>query len=177
MSSRDGAMSRLAAMRSITGSRTTTSGVLLMKPESAIAAAVVFIALVAAALWAGRADMRLLSEIYLYLALATLWNLLAGYTGLVSVGQQAFVGFGGYSLFALAIFAGAPPLREIEIDFKRWESAANGHHQRIREILFREYEDRKRQLDRRYAERIEAAEQEERKRRLEAIALTDAPKA
>ena len=36
-----------------------------------------------------------------YLALAQLWNLLAGYAGLVSVGQQAFVGLGAYTLFYL----------------------------------------------------------------------------
>ena len=35
------------------------------------------------------------------LALAQLWNLLAGYAGLVSVGQQAYVGLGGYMLFYL----------------------------------------------------------------------------
>jgi branched-chain amino acid transport system permease protein len=65
--------------------------------------------------WVGRADMRLLSEIFTYLALASLWNLLAGFTGLVSVGQQAFVGFGGYMLFALAIFAGFHPLLAIPV--------------------------------------------------------------
>ena len=37
------------------------------------------------------------------LALAQCWNLLAGYAGLVSVGQQAFVGLGGYVLFALTL--------------------------------------------------------------------------
>ena len=37
-------------------------------------------------------NMRLVSEMAYYLALAQLWNLLAGYAGLVSVGQQAFVG-------------------------------------------------------------------------------------
>jgi branched-chain amino acid transport system permease protein len=37
-----------------------------------------------------------------YLALAQLWNLLAGYAGLVSVGQQAFVGLGAYAMFYLA---------------------------------------------------------------------------
>ncbi|MEM9221165.1 MAG: branched-chain amino acid ABC transporter permease [Pseudomonadota bacterium] len=66
--------------------------------------------LAAAPWWAGRADMRLLGEIYLYLSLACLWNLMAGYAGLVSVGQQAFVGFGGYMLFALTMFAGLPPV-------------------------------------------------------------------
>lgn len=68
------------------------------------------ITLVAAPWWAGRADMRLMSELLLYMSLASLWNLLAGYAGLVSVGQQAFVGFGGYMLFALTIFGGLHPL-------------------------------------------------------------------
>jgi len=76
---------------------------------------VLLAALISAPWWAGRADMRLLSEIYLYLALATLWNLLAGYAGLVSVGQQAFVGFGGYLLFALAIFGGMSPLMAVPV--------------------------------------------------------------
>ena len=72
--------------------------------------AVLIVALLAAPWWAGRADLRLLSEIYLYLTLACLWNLMAGYAGLVSVGQQAYVGFGGYMLFALTMFAGLPPV-------------------------------------------------------------------
>ena len=63
-----------------------------------------------APLWAGRDGLRLLGEISAYVALASLWNLLAGYAGLVSVGQQAFVGLGGYVLFGLAILAGVPPL-------------------------------------------------------------------
>jgi branched-chain amino acid transport system permease protein len=71
---------------------------------------VIIAALIAAPWWAGRANMRLLGEVYAFLALASLWNLLAGFTGLVSVGQQAFVGLGGYALFAAAIFFGVPPL-------------------------------------------------------------------
>jgi len=67
-------------------------------------------ALVSAPYWAGRADIRLLGELYLYLSLACLWNLMAGYAGLVSVGQQAYVGFGGYMLFALTMFAGWHPI-------------------------------------------------------------------
>ncbi|MDP2780601.1 branched-chain amino acid ABC transporter permease [Devosia sp.] len=73
------------------------------------------LALLAAPYWAGRADMRLLSEIYLYLALACLWNILAGYAGLVSVGQHAYVGLGGYMLFALAMFGGINPLVAIPL--------------------------------------------------------------
>lgn len=75
----------------------------------------VLVALAAAPYWAGRADLRLLGEIYLYLALACLWNVLAGYAGLVSVGQQAYVGLGGYMLFALAMFAGLNPLLAIPL--------------------------------------------------------------
>ena len=74
------------------------------------ALAAVIGALAAAPWWAGRDDLHLLGEIFAYVALASLWNLLAGYAGLVSVGQQAFVGLGGYVLFGLAILAGVSPL-------------------------------------------------------------------
>jgi len=72
-------------------------------------------ALIAAPWWADRASLRLLSEIYAYVALASLWNLLAGYAGLVSVGQQAYVGLGAYVLFGLAMLAGVHPLAAIPI--------------------------------------------------------------
>jgi branched-chain amino acid transport system permease protein len=68
------------------------------------------VALAAAPWWADRADLRLLSEIYAYVALASLWNVLAGYAGLVSVGQQAYVGLGAYLLFGLASLADVNPL-------------------------------------------------------------------
>ena len=82
---------------------------------SMVIMAIVVVALLTVPLWAGRGDMRMLSEIFLYLTLASLWNLLAGYAGLVSVGQQAFVGLGGYCLFALAIFGGIHPLAALPI--------------------------------------------------------------
>src|SRR5437899_3113679 len=59
--------------------------------------------------------LRLLSEIYAYVALASLWNLLAGYAGLVSVGQQAYVGLGGYVLFASTILGGLHPLLAVPV--------------------------------------------------------------
>src|SRR5262249_21420803 len=71
--------------------------------------------LAAAPWWGGRDDLRLLAEIYAYVALASLWNLLAGYAGLVSVGQQAYVGFGAYMLFGLAILAGVSPIWAIPL--------------------------------------------------------------
>lgn len=59
---------------------------------------------------AGRHFLQDLIFIFYMLALAQCWNLLAGYAGLVSVGQQAFVGLGGYLLFALTLMAGIDPL-------------------------------------------------------------------
>lgn len=73
-----------------------------------LAGLLLLVALIAAPWWAGRAALRLMGEMALYMALATLWNLLAGYAGLVSVGQQAFVGLGGYLLFALTMLLGLP---------------------------------------------------------------------
>ena len=76
---------------------------------------IAFVMLASAPWWADRADLRLLAEIYAYVALASLWNLLAGYAGLVSVGQQAYVGLGAYLLFGLAMLAGVHPLVAIPI--------------------------------------------------------------
>jgi branched-chain amino acid transport system permease protein len=66
--------------------------------------------LIAIPYWRDRQAMRLLTEIYSFVALASLWNLLAGYAGLVSVGQQAFVGLGGYTLYLCALWAGVNPM-------------------------------------------------------------------
>jgi branched-chain amino acid transport system permease protein len=63
--------------------------------------------------FAGRGLIQDLIFVFYMLALAQCWNLLAGYAGLVSVGQQAFVGLGGYSLFALTVGAGIDPLLAI----------------------------------------------------------------
>ncbi len=71
--------------------------------------------LVAASLpwWApegsGSAWMREFVEIACYFIFAMMWNLLAGYGGMVSIGQQAFFGFGGYVMLALGNFAGVNP--------------------------------------------------------------------
>jgi branched-chain amino acid transport system permease protein len=72
--------------------------------------AALVVALIAIPYWGDRQTMRLLTEIYSFVALASLWNLLAGYAGLVSVGQQAFVGLGGYTLYLCALWAGLNPL-------------------------------------------------------------------
>jgi len=59
--------------------------------------------------WADSSVLRLVVEAACVLVLAQMWNLLAGYAGLVSVGQQAYVGLGGYALVTLADVAGLDP--------------------------------------------------------------------
>ena len=58
--------------------------------------------LIAMPWWGGSDTMRLFVEFACFLVLAQMWNLLAGYGGLVSVGQQAYLGLGGYALVVLA---------------------------------------------------------------------------
>jgi branched-chain amino acid transport system permease protein len=84
--------------------------------SSRIGVVLIAIALVVLALapYGGdRQTLRLLAEMFTFIALASLWNLLAGYAGLVSVGQQAFVGLGGYVLFALAMLLDVNPILAI----------------------------------------------------------------
>src|SRR5689334_21765958 len=53
-------------------------------------------------LWAETDILRTGIELLYLLALAQLWNLLAGFGGLVSFGQQAFLGIGAYALVLFA---------------------------------------------------------------------------
>jgi branched-chain amino acid transport system permease protein len=76
---------------------------------------VLVVALTTLPFWGDTASMRLIAEMATYLALAQLWNLLAGYAGLVSVGQQAFVGLGGYALFVMCGWYGIHPLLAIPL--------------------------------------------------------------
>jgi branched-chain amino acid transport system permease protein len=55
-----------------------------------------------------------LTYLFILIMFATMWNLLAGYAGLVSVGQQAFVGLGGYAMVRM-VDAGLPPFPAIFI--------------------------------------------------------------
>jgi branched-chain amino acid transport system permease protein len=43
-----------------------------------------------------------LTTLFIYIILAAMWNALAGYGGLVSIGQQLFIGLGGYALIRLS---------------------------------------------------------------------------
>src|SRR5262249_32211142 len=43
-----------------------------------------------------------LTELFVLVIIASMWNVLAGYAGLVSVGQQAFIGIGAYGTIVFA---------------------------------------------------------------------------
>jgi branched-chain amino acid transport system permease protein len=72
--------------------------------------AVVVVVLLAIYPFVGSAGtQRTLIEILTFLSLAQMWNLLAGYAGLITIGQQAFVGVGAYTLLAAAELNGLDP--------------------------------------------------------------------
>jgi ABC-type branched-subunit amino acid transport system permease subunit len=50
----------------------------------------------------------ILVQAFIVLTLSSMWNLLAGYAGLVSVGQQAFLGLGAYFVLIIAINGVSP---------------------------------------------------------------------
>ncbi len=58
------------------------------------------------AVYSGTTDT--LVNLFILLTLASMWNLLAGYAGLVSVGQQAFIGLGAYIVLFLALHGVSP---------------------------------------------------------------------
>jgi branched-chain amino acid transport system permease protein len=72
-------------------------------------AALVVIAAGTIPLWGSSAMMKQSVTLLTLIALAQMWNLLAGYAGLVSVGQQAFVGVGAYSLWVFSSKFGINP--------------------------------------------------------------------
>jgi branched-chain amino acid transport system permease protein len=90
-------------MPRITIATTTSRAVVL-------AGGLVMAVLIAMPLIASRSFVQDLVFILYMFALAQFWNLLAGYAGLVSVGQQTFVGLGGYLLFAFTVMVGLDPL-------------------------------------------------------------------
>jgi branched-chain amino acid transport system permease protein len=70
--------------------------------------------LLAAGPWfLGTAELKLLTEFFCLLVLALMWNLLAGYADIVTVGQHAFVGVGAYAFYGFAVLGGADPYAAI----------------------------------------------------------------
>ncbi|HEY7759412.1 MAG TPA: branched-chain amino acid ABC transporter permease [Burkholderiales bacterium] len=65
--------------------------------------------------WADAGWMREFNEMACYLIFAMMWNLLAGYGGMVSIGQQAYLGLGGYALLVMGNFWGVNPFVAVPI--------------------------------------------------------------
>lgn len=82
---------------------------------SALIGAAVLALAVAAPFLVPRGAVQDLFFILTMLVLAQSWNLLAGYAGLISVGQQVFVGFGAYTMFGAVILFGIDPIVAIPI--------------------------------------------------------------
>jgi branched-chain amino acid transport system permease protein len=72
-------------------------------------ACVIVATLAALPAWTGFATQRLMVEVFTVFAIATAWNLLAGFGGLVVVGQHVFVGVGAYALFVVSNALGLNP--------------------------------------------------------------------
>jgi branched-chain amino acid transport system permease protein len=96
----------------------TTNPVLVIRTTNASriglwVASSLIVALATLPFWASpdfrSAWMREFVEISCYFIFAAMWNLLAGYGGLVSIGQQAYFGFGGYIMLMLGNFLGFNP--------------------------------------------------------------------
>jgi branched-chain amino acid transport system permease protein len=84
--------------------RQTLSGMIAMGVSLAV-----LVAISSMPWWADQGLIRSVVEISCYVAVAQMWNLLAGYSGLVSVGQQAFIGVAAYAMFILAQLWGLNP--------------------------------------------------------------------
>lgn len=63
-----------------------------------IACIVIVAALVAVGFFGSKNALRILTKTFLYCTMAVMWNLMSGYTGMTSLGQQAFIGVAGYSM-------------------------------------------------------------------------------
>ena len=60
--------------------------------------AVIVVLLFTAPFWAANNILNIISMIMLYMSIGQMWNLMGGYSGLVSLGHQIFIGIGGYSM-------------------------------------------------------------------------------
>jgi branched-chain amino acid transport system permease protein len=90
-------------LASITVRRSTQSPVLTF-----VGVIGLVIALTAAPWIFPQAFVSILVNFFVLLIMATMWNLLAGYAGMVSIGQQAFVGLGGYGVLYFALKGVSP---------------------------------------------------------------------
>lgn len=76
----------------------------------------VLAAMLAAAPWLFElADLQIITELLCLVVLAVMWNLLAGYADIVTIGQHGFVGIGCYAFYAFAVFTDVGPYAAITL--------------------------------------------------------------
>jgi branched-chain amino acid transport system permease protein len=80
-----------------------------------LALAGVAIGLAAGPFFLSDTQLGVLADFFSMLVLAILWNLLAGYADIVTIGQHAFVGVGAYAFYAFAALAGVDPYLSIPL--------------------------------------------------------------
>ena len=80
---------------------------------TAVVGLLLFVGFLSLPAWGSSGTMKLVVEFLTLLAMAQMWNLLAGYAGLVSIGQQAYIGLGAYGLFVFMDLVHLPPVAAI----------------------------------------------------------------
>jgi len=94
------------------------TGLAAMRPKLVAAAAIVATAIVIATpSFVAEGDMRFLIEVFAVFAFAQGWNFLAGYVGIMSFGQQLFIGLGAYCLFLTSNLTGMNPFLILPLSF------------------------------------------------------------
>jgi len=78
-------------------------------------AVVVLIILAMGPYLVGRGLQQNLVILFSLIVLGTMWNLLAGYGGMVSIGQQAYIGLGAYGLVTIADLLGVNPFLAVAL--------------------------------------------------------------
>ena len=71
---------------------------------AAVACLIAIIGLAIAPAFTGAGAVDRMTALFIYIILAAMWNALAGYGGLVSIGQQLFFGLGAYFTIRIADF-------------------------------------------------------------------------
>ncbi|MGO1562502.1 Branched-chain amino acid transport system permease protein LivM (TC 3.A.1.4.1) [Actinomycetales bacterium JB111] len=63
----------------------------------------------------GISTTYVLIDLFIFMILAMMWNLLAGYGGMVSIGQQAYIGLGAYGMVTIADLVGVSPMLAVPV--------------------------------------------------------------
>lgn len=81
----------------------------ILRNSNFLTLAVIFAVLVSGPLVLSKAGLVLATEFCAVLAISLMWNLLAGFAGIVLIGVPLFIGIGGYTLYLTANWLGIVP--------------------------------------------------------------------